>query len=54
MLLTINILDLINLNKTDQTTGEIIQIPDVIIDYNKTISDVDLVSHMLIPYARKR
>ena len=32
MLLTISIFDLIDSNKTDQTTEEIIQIPDVIID----------------------
>ena len=32
MLLTIIIFDLIDSNKTDQTTEEIIQIPDVIID----------------------
>ena len=32
MLLTISIFDLIDANKTDQATEEIIQIPDVIID----------------------
>ena len=40
--------ELADSNKKNRQTGEIIQKPDVIIDYNKIMSGVDLVSRVLI------
>ena len=53
MMSTIHSFELADSNKNRQT-GEIIQKPDVIINYNKTMGGVNLISQVLIPYPSKR
>ena len=41
-------------DKKNRTTKEVIYKPHVIVDYNKTISGVDLLNQVLIPYYTQR
>ena len=54
MMLTIPSLELVDSNKKDRHTGEVIKKPDVLIDYNRTMGRVGLVSRVLIPYSSQR
>ena len=40
--------------KRNRATKEVIYKPDVIVDYNKTVGGVDLLSRVLIPYSTQR
>lgn len=53
MLSTVHTFDLVNTNKTNRETGAIIQKPDAILDYNKTMGGVDLVSRSRVQWYRK-
>ena len=54
MMSTIHSFELVDSNMKDRHTGEVIKKPHVIIDYNKTMGEVDLVSRVLIPYSSQR
>ena len=53
MMSTIHLFELVDLNK-DCHIGEVIKKPDVIIDYNKTMGGVELISQVLILYSSQR
>ena len=50
MLSTIHLGELMDNDKKNRTTKEVIYKPHVIVDYNKTMSGVDLLNQVLIPY----
>ena len=50
MLSTIHTTILVDSGKTNRVTNEPIRKPEVIVDYNKTMGGVDLVSRDIIPY----
>ena len=54
MLSTIHVVDLMDRSKKNRTTKEVIFKPDVIVDCNKTMSGVDRLSRVLIPYSTQR
>ena len=54
MLSTIHLGELMHSGKRNRATKEVIYKPDVIVDYNKTVGGVDLLSQVLIPYFTQR
>ena len=54
MLSTIHLGELMDNDKKNRTTKEVIYKPHVIVDYNKTMSGVDLLNQVLIPYYTQR
>ena len=54
MLSTINTFEMVNSNKIYRSTGAVIKKSDVIMDYSVTMSGVDLVSWVMIPYSSLR
>ena len=54
MLSTIHTSELVDSGKVNRETNEPIQKPEVIVDNNKTMGGVDLVSRVIIPYNSQR
>ena len=53
MMSTIHLFELVDSNKKDRHTGDVIKKPDVIIGYNKMMGGVDLVSRGCYPIHHK-
>ena len=53
MLSTIHTFEMVDSNKIDRSTGAVIKMPVVIMNYNVTMGGVNLVSRVLILYSRK-
>ena len=54
MLSTVHPGNLVDSGKVNRLSGEKIMKPDVIVDYNKTMGGVDLLSRVIIPYSVQR